>query len=130
MHPNILKMGLILLVVGMAVYAIFFSANDYQNDPDRFLKLKQANLQSDAYSNDKKFYEEYNAGEYAYKNQKYEEASRHFHNVYFNYPRMPKGQLKLSALHYINRIKFILEDRQKNGPDTETKVKQYYKTVD
>ncbi|MBP7652048.1 hypothetical protein KA977_01415 [Candidatus Dependentiae bacterium] len=130
MHPSVVRIGFILLILGLSVYAVFFSANDYQNDPDRFLELKEKNIKSDAQSIDQKFYDEYNAGEYAFKNQKYEIAQTHFHNVYYNYKHIPKEQLKLSALHYINRIKYILEERRKNGIDTETKVKNYFESIE
>jgi len=126
MHPAVLKISVILISIGLAVFFVFFSANDYQNNPDLFLERKIANIESQVIPVSQKFYEEYEAGEYCLKNNRLQEAYNHFYNVYYNYPTISKGYLKLKSYYYINDLRHRLKIYKEQGPDTEVLVKKYF----
>jgi len=128
MHPNIIKFSVIFIVIAGVLFCIFFTANEYQNYPDIYLEKKLATLKNSVAPEPQKFYDEYDAACYAFKNEKYELAYQHFYNVYHKYPTVAKGQLHLNAQLYMIKINQILDDRAKNGIEDRTRVKKYYES--
>ncbi|HON57264.1 MAG TPA: hypothetical protein PLJ38_09605, partial [bacterium] len=98
---HIKKIGIILLIIGAGIYVIFFSAEEYQNNPDYFLINKDASIKSSVVTLEKKFHDEYQMALYLYKTKRYEEAYNHFYNVYHRYPTIPKSQIHLDAQMYM-----------------------------
>ncbi len=130
MHSQIKFFVFLAIIFCLTLAGIFFTANDYQNNPDIFLQDRLDSLSNKDVKPDERYYQEFQAAEYLYKNGKYEEAKNHFSNVYKKYPTISKGYIKLEAELYILKCGEKIRDIQKNGYDTEIKVKNYYKTVD
>lgn len=125
MQASAKKIIFILLFLAATFYFIFFTANDYQNKPDLFLEEKIDTLSNSDVSITDKFYNEFQAGEYCYKNGEFEKANAYFKRVYENYPTVSKGYIKLEAKKYMVKIIQILAEQNKNGTDTEVYVKKY-----
>jgi hypothetical protein len=128
MENKIFKIGFVLIALGLAVYVVFFTANDFQNNPDKFKELKLRELHNPLGTREIKFIDEFNLAQFLEKNGQLKEALKHYKNVYYNYPDVPKGEINLQAIHSINRLGKEIAEKQKlqmSLSDTEQLLKNY-----
>jgi hypothetical protein len=120
-----------LFILAASVYVIFFTAEDYQKNPDLFAEKKKVSINNPANTEEKKFLDEYELGEYLFKNGELEKAYQHFRRVYYHYYDVPKSILKLNSLHYMKEIAKRLEEKANmDQSDTNLRIKKYFENLD